>query len=128
MSHPRYLRVAKWTGTFALALAATYWATRPQIAALLYKEDYKSLAFQCDMAMHDEAAIRSYDDSFPGIEQLRASADVQLLVCHEYDKLRKKMLLLGVSDNQLALYALESIEIEMIPLDRLVDQHRMPRF
>jgi hypothetical protein len=112
----------------AVVLALGWVFARPMIGEKLYKERYKQLAYQCDNAMHDEAAIRSYGGEGEKANELVVSADVQLMVCHEYDKLRKRMLIMGVTDDQLALFALESIEIEQVPLERMAEPHRIPKF
>jgi hypothetical protein len=125
----RRLRFWSPIATGVLVAAVAIWTFgRPLLADRLYKKEYAQLAYQCDNAMHDEAAIRSYPESHPKKTELLVSADVQLLVCHQYDKLRKRMLLMGVSENQLALYGLEAMEFEAVTVDRMVDPHRMPRF
>lgn len=101
---------------------------RPWLAGMLYAKEYKQLAYECDHAMHEEAALRLYSDNPEKAQLLRISADVGLVVCHEYDKLRKKMLIWGITDDQLALYGLEVLEIERIPVSRMVEPHRMDRF
>jgi hypothetical protein len=101
---------------------------RPLVVDRLYSDEYKWLAIQCDNAMHDEVSIRFSNRALEKQELLIKSADVELLVCHEYDKLRKKMLSLGVGEEQLALHGLEALEIESIPVSRMVEPHRMPRF
>lgn len=101
---------------------------RPWAIGFLYQDEYKRLAWACDNAMHNEVAIRSSNIGTDQNDLLQTSADVELLVCHDYDKLRKKMLTAGISEDQLALYGLESLEAESVPVSRMVDPHRMPRF
>ena len=43
------------------------------------------------------------------VDNLR-SAELGLLSCHDYDKLRKKLLIWGVSNRELSLLSLEAIE------------------
>ena len=78
--------------------------------------------------MHDEAALRTGTAASAKDPALAISATVGLAVCHDYDKLRKHMLILGVSEEQLALHGLEALEIEQIPVHRMVEPHRMERF
>lgn len=101
---------------------------RPWIAVYLYKDEFMKLAWACDNAMHNEVAIRSSASDSEKNNLMQASADVELLVCHDYDKIRKRMLISGISEDQLALLGLESLEVEAIPVSRMVDPHRMPRF
>lgn len=101
---------------------------RPFIADRYYRDEYRKLAADCDLAMHDEAALRKGTVGSAKDPALEISAAVGLLVCHEYDKLRKRMLILGVSQEQLALHGLEALEFEQISVDRMVEPHRMDRF
>ena len=101
---------------------------QPFVVTQLYAGEYKRLALECDNAMHDEVALRSLPNTSGKQALLIKSADVGLMVCHEYDKLRKKMLITGVTDEQLALLGLEALEVELIPVSRMVEPHRMPRF
>lgn len=101
---------------------------RPWAAELLFEDEYKRLTYECDNAMHDEVSIRSNPIKSEADDRLQKSAEVGLLVCHDYDKLRKKLLILGVSEDQLALYGLETLENQLIPTSRMVEPHRMDRF
>jgi hypothetical protein len=77
--------------------------------------------------MHDELAMRGSSYAQKD-DVLRVSSDIGLTVCHEYDKLRKQLLIAGVSEESLALIGLENLESEQIPVSRMVDPHRMDRF
>lgn len=101
---------------------------RPWMVLKLNADEYKALAFNCDMAMHEEAAIRQYDKCSTEDKALRLSADVGMMVCHDYDKFRKKMLISGVSEDHLAMLGIEVLEIEKITVKQMVDAHRMDRF
>jgi hypothetical protein len=59
---------------------------------------------------------------------MQISGMVGLAVCHQYDVLRKRMLINGVTEEQLALIGLKGLENEQIPVNRMVDPHRMERF
>jgi len=101
---------------------------RPLVADLYYRDRYRALASECDHAMHEEAALRAGSVGAQKHPSLVLSAQVGLMVCHEYDKLRKRMLILGVSEEQLALHGLQALESEQIPVSRLVEPHQMDRF
>lgn len=111
-----------------LLVIVTMEYVRPFIADRYYRDEYRKLAAGCDSAMHDEAPLRKGTAGSAKDPALAISAAVGLAVCHEYDKLRKRMLILGVSEEQLALHGLEALEIEQIPLDRMVEPHQMNRF
>ncbi len=114
----------------AFALVSYIWMEylRPWVAVQLYGRDYRKLTYECDHAMHEEVATRSTTSNPKVAELLKISGDVALTVCHEYDKLRKRLLILGVSEDRLSLLGLEALEIEEIPVSRMVDPHRMDRF
>lgn len=101
---------------------------RPWVAEFVYEEEYKRLTYECDNAMHDEVSIRSNPINSELNDRLQKSAEVGLLVCHDYDKLRKRLLILGISEDQLALYGLETLENQLIPTSRMVEPHKMDRF
>ncbi len=101
---------------------------RPLIAEYSHSGEYKRLALECDLAMHEEAALRELIENDQQTERLRLSADVGMIVCHDYDILRKKLLIQGVSEDRLAMLGLEVLEVEQITVQQMVDAHRMDRF
>lgn len=104
----------------------------PNAMLWMHAEEYKLLTLQCDQAMHSEAVLRSPELILEVTEHqarlLKASADVELTICHDYDKLRKRLLIAGLTENDLALLGLEALEVERITVKRMVEPHRMPRF
>lgn len=93
-----------------------------------HADEYRRLVVECDQAMHDEAALRMAELPADKAQLLRTTGDVGLMACHEYDKLRKRLLIAGVSEHRLSLLGLEGLEVERIPVSRMVEPHRMPRF
>jgi len=98
----------------------------------MHADEYRRLVVACDQAMHDEVVLRD-TTQIPGTSAeaarlLSISGAVGLTACHDYDKLRKKLLISGVSEHRLALLGLEGLEVEKIPVSRMVEPHRMPRF
>ena len=83
--------------------------------------------FQCDQAMRDhfiakQAVIVDVSDS--AVRNLQA-AEVGLLDCHEYDKLRKKLLTWGLSEEDLSLIGLEAMESKAYELQKFVEIHEI---
>lgn len=105
---------------------------RPSFMLWMHADEYKLLTVQCDQAMHSEAALRDPQQSLSVTDEqassLIASADIELTVCHDYDKLRKRLLISGLTEDHLALLGLEALELERITVKRMVEPHRMPRF
>jgi hypothetical protein len=112
------------TGVIFIGMEYLY----PWTVKAVYATEYKRLVVECDQAMHDEVSLRQVDESDPQSRLMRDSADAGLLICHDYDKLRKTLLISGVTEHQLSLLGLEALEQERIPVTRMVAPHRMPRF
>jgi hypothetical protein len=104
---------------------ATKFIVMPLIAEFLYKEQYKTLVFACDNVMRDHfiaknrVAIEKTEES---IKQLHA-AEVGLLTCNDYDKLRKKMMIMGLNEESLALIGIEAIEEKSNDVRNFVKTH-----
>lgn len=131
MRHRTIRRIRFWAPVItsvALVIVIAHEYVRPLVAERIYAAEYQRLAFACDMAMHEEAALRQQSEETPEVDALRLSADVGMLVCHDYDKLRKRLLIHGMSEDQLAMLGLEVLEVEQITVRRMVDSHRMDRF
>lgn len=128
----RTLRRARWLARALVSMAIIAWLTSefvvPWSMYWWHADEYRRLVVECDLAMHDEAALRNADLPEDKATAMRITGDVGLLVCHDYDKLRKRMLIAGVNEHQLALLGLEGLELERIPVSRMVEPHRMPRF
>ena len=97
----------------------------PFIAERIYREEYKELMFQCDNVMRDHFIAKSEVVTSPSsvaIKKLHA-AEVGLLTCHDYDVLRKKLISLGLDENQLARIGLEAIEERAKDVRSFVETH-----
>ena len=99
----------------------------PIIAKYVYKERYKELVFQCDEVMRghfiakNKALIAPSDES---IKELRA-AEVSLLSCHDYDKLRKRLQTLGLREGDLGSLGIEAIEEKAKDVRHFVETHEI---
>ena len=97
----------------------------PKLAILIWKEDYKEMVFLCDNVMRDHLIAKNkviVDVTKNSIEQLKA-AELGLISCHDYDKLRKKLILWGVKEDRLALLGLSSIEENAKHIRKFVEIH-----
>lgn len=84
----------------------------PMYAKHAYAEEYKNLVFQCDNVMRDHLIAKNrvnFEKSEDAIKSLH-SAEIGLLTCNDYDKLRKRMIVFGVTEGELSLLGLEAIE------------------
>lgn len=112
MKYDKYLIVLNILASFACISLALKYIVVPYAATNFYKEKYKELVFACDNVMRDHLIAKNRvvnEKSEKSIKQLKA-AELGLLTCDDYDKLRKKMIVLGVSEGRLSMYGLEAIE------------------
>lgn len=97
----------------------------PEYVRFVYKEEYQSLMFQCDNVMRDHLIAKNrvlHEKTEKAIKLLEA-AELGLISCHEYDKLRKRMLVAGVAPEELSMMGLEAIEANVTDLKRYVEIH-----
>ena len=89
----------------------------PGITAAIYSNEYIKLVGQCDEAMESDWYNRQND--------LTNEADnIQLLSCHEYDKLRKTLLMSGLPKEYISWLGLKSLEIHQRPASEFVEHHK----
>ena len=99
----------------------------PAIAKQVYRDRYKNLVFQCDEVMRAHFIAKSNAVRLPSeqsISELRA-AEVSLLSCHDYDKLRKRLQTLGLSEGELASLGIEAIEEKGRDVRTFVETHEI---
>ncbi len=99
-------------GALAIIAIAGKLVVVPMIAKHVYKERYKGLVFHCDEVMRGHFIAKKNAVLAPSeqsIKELRA-AEVSLLSCHDYDKLRKRLQTLGLSEGELGSLGIEAIE------------------
>ncbi len=112
----------------AIALVIAYGAIEyaaPIAAIELWREDYKELMFKCDTVMRDHLIAKRAVEVHPNEQTVLnlQAAEVGLIDCHDYDKLRKRMLVWGVSENGLSAIGLEALESKAYDLHRFVQIH-----
>jgi hypothetical protein len=99
----------------------------PMIAKTMLKSEYQELMFQCDNVMREHLIAKTRvmaERTKRSLRQLDA-AEMGLVTCHDYDEMRKKMRIAGVSDQELALMGLEVIEAKAENLYEFVDIHEI---
>lgn len=124
----RSATVALWVIALLLTARLVIDHLWPALYFAAHEDHFADLMVECDSAMHVEAdaaaAARKVDS--PDASNLLA-AEVQLTVCHEYDVLRKQLLINGVQEEQLALLGLRVLERRGVPLREMIEPHVMPR-
>ncbi len=113
------------------ALVVIVWGadryTAPMIAVAVYGNEYKEMMFQCDHVMREHFIAKQLVLATPTEETIRnlEAAEIGLTTCHDYDKLRKKMIGWGVSENKLASLGLEAIEKRATDVRKFVEIHEI---
>lgn len=99
----------------------------PVVTLQIYKADYKRMVFECDNVMREHFIAKAWVEKVPSESSARAlrAAEVGLLTCHEYDVLRKGLIALGVSENQLSRVGLEAIEEKEKDVRSFVKTHEI---
>ncbi len=99
----------------------------PMIAVTVYGDEYKEMMFQCDHVMREHFIAKQLVLATPTEETIRnlEAAEIGLTTCHDYDKLRKKMIGWGVNENELASLGLEAIENRATDIRTFVEIHEI---
>ena len=99
----------------------------PKAAIAIYGDQYKERMFQCDHVMREHFIAKQLVLATPTEETIRnlEAAEIGLITCHEYDKLRKKLLTWGVGENELASIGLEAIEERATDVRKFVEIHEI---
>ena len=99
----------------------------PMFAETLFKKDYQTLMFKCDNVMRDHLIAKNrvmFEKSDKSLLSLKA-AEIGLISCHDYDRLRKKLQMWGVTDSELSYMGLEAIEKNAKDIKKYVEIHEV---
>ena len=109
-----------------LAIGAEYFLL-PKISISYYDDDYKNLMFKCDNAMREHFISKQLVITNPSDEVIKnlESSEVALLDCHDYDKLRKKLLAYGVTEVELSTIGLDALEAKSESIRDFVEIHEI---
>lgn len=99
----------------------------PQIAKTVYEPQYKDLMFKCDNVMREHLIAKNRMLSEPSDDAVKTlnAAEVGLIECQDYDDMRKRLLSLGLTDNDLALMGLQVIEEREADVKAFVKTHEI---
>jgi len=90
----------------------------PLTAAALYSFEFMDRIHECDSAMEAHWYETSKKD------ETQHSLTVELLSCHEYDLVRKKLLISGLPEEYLSWLGLKALEINQRSPEEFVRQHK----
>ena len=99
----------------------------PRVAQAIYAEQYKALMFRCDHVMREHFVAKQMVLASATEETIRNldAAEIGLTDCHEYDKMRKKLMGWGLSETALARIGLEAIEERAREVRTFVEIHEI---
>jgi His-Xaa-Ser system protein (TIGR03982 family) len=89
----------------------------PVGAASLYSKKYMKLVVECGLAM--EGNWYSTQEN-----NISKEDTIELLVCHDYDKTRKILLMSGLPEEYLSWLGLKALEIYQRPAKEFVEKHK----
>lgn len=89
----------------------------PITTAILYSKDYMRLAKECDTAMESSWYYSQKNKK-------NKSEKIHMLVCHEYDKTRKILLISGLPDSYVSWLGLKSLDLYQRSAEEYVSKHR----
>jgi hypothetical protein len=117
--------VAVFLAGLAIGLASDY--PLRFVAKNIYQAEYSEHVYECDNAMRThfiaKVAVESNSNE-QNVKKLQAS-ELGLIYCHEYDKFRKYLISLGLSDNDLSEMGLLAIEDSRTELNQIVKEHEI---
>jgi hypothetical protein len=113
-----------------LGLLVTFGAIEylvPPFAAHFYREEYQTEMFQCDHVMREHFIAKKAVEAAPGEMTIRnlEAAEISLVTCQDYDRLRKKLQVFGVSEAKLGLMGVEALEAKSKDVSRFVEIHEI---
>jgi len=104
-----------------IALFSFLWIIKeivlPLSIAVSYSNKYMKLAHECDTAME---ANWYNSQNMPN----KKSDTIQMLACHEYDKVRKILLMSGLPESYASWLGLKSLDLYQRPAEEYVKMHR----
>lgn len=98
-----------------------------QLIMWLAYDSYATLVFECDNAMRDHLLAKQRVGREPSLNNVSAleAAEVGLLDCQDYDRMRKRLIFWGLSANELALMGLDAIEEKASSLHQVIEIHEI---
>lgn len=97
------------------------------LAKSLWAEEYKQLMYNCDHSMRDHLIAKKAVEFSPSESTIKnlQSSEISLIVCHDYDKLRKQLKDWSFNDNDLQMLGLEALEEKAYDLEKFVEIHEI---
>jgi hypothetical protein len=100
---------------------------QPPIIKAVYGKQYQELMFKCDNVMREHLIAKNRMLNEPSDDAVKTlnAAEIGLIECHDYDVMRKRLISLGLTDNDLALMGLKAIEEKGTDVKTFVKIHEL---
>ena len=114
-------------GIICFCLGSIWKAPYKFIIQNYYQTEYESLVYKCDNSMREHLVAKNKALKHPSKETILSlqASEIGLYDCHEYDKFRKFLITLGLSENNLAHMALKAIESNDFEISNIVNPHEI---
>jgi len=119
------LAVLNTLAVLVILASAVFHFGGPAFAKMMWGEEFKSLMYECDHAMKEHYIAKrrvEIDVSDMALKNLDATR-LGLMVCHDYDKVNKRLELMGMNREQISDLGLEAIEERNYDLSKFVETH-----
>lgn len=118
-----FLSLCLILGALSSTVAAPLWRSA---LVNFHQEEYGRLTYLCDSAMREHYIARARVSETPNEDSVDvlAATEIALIDCQDYDLLQKRLMNLGLRENELSLMRLRAIEREG-RLDEVVRFHEI---
>lgn len=99
----------------------------PPVVKAIYRKQYEEAMFKCDNVMREHLIAKNRmlkEASDDAVRSLDA-AEIGLIECQDYDVMRKRLISLGLTENDLSLMGLEAIEARGADVETFVRIHQI---
>ena len=119
------LKIINLIAALSVIVGAVFYVMRPHVARMIWGDDFKDLMYECDHAMKQHYIAKRRVEVSPGEEAIREldSTQLGLLVCHDYDKVSKKLEIWGLDKYDISDLGLEAIEEKNYEINKFVETH-----
>lgn len=125
LKRTKFLAVVIFVSGIAIGLIAVpIWK---QGVMAFAQSKFGELTYKCDHSMREHLIAKQqvgFDPSIQNVKRLEA-AELALVDCQEYDLMRKRLILWGLTDNELSMMSLKAIEERASSLQRVVEIHEI---
>lgn len=93
----------------------------------IWQQQFGDLTYKCDHAMREHLVAKQTLTNAPSKENVTnlEAAELALVDCQDYDLMRKRLILWGLTDNELSMMSLKAIEENGNSLQKVIEIHEI---